>query len=75
MTEVLTAIIHFGYSDSFFFPLNRIEALTYVEHEISIKLLRKLSFQEEGIRREYGNFKGAFHDLRSFSLLRRDWMD
>ena len=73
MTEVLTAAIGYCYSQAFLFPLNRIEALTYVEHIASIALLAKLGFQEEGIRREYGYWKNRFHDLRSFSLLRRSW--
>jgi ribosomal-protein-alanine N-acetyltransferase len=73
MTEALTAIIDYGFSERFIFRLNRVEALTYVEHEASVGLLKKLGFQEEGTRREYGFWKGQFHDLRAFSLLRRDW--
>ena len=75
MTEALTKIIDYGFSNKFSFPLNRIEALTYIEHTASVRLLKKLGFMEEGIRREYGYFKDAFHDLRSFSLLRRDWIN
>jgi [ribosomal protein S5]-alanine N-acetyltransferase len=73
MTEALKAIIDFAYSDRFPFPLNRIQALTYAESPGSIGLLRKLSFQEEGIRRAYAYWKNQFHDLRCFSLLRQDW--
>jgi ribosomal-protein-alanine N-acetyltransferase len=73
MTEALTAAINYGFGEKFFFHLNRIEALTYVGHDSSAALLKKLGFQEEGIRREYGYWKGQFHDLRSFSLLHRDW--
>lgn len=75
MTEALRTAIDFAYSQGFFFTLNRIQALTYVDHKASIGLLRKFSFQEEGIRREAGYWKSRFHDLRSFSLLRRDWMN
>jgi len=74
MTEALTAIINFGYSDRFFFHLNRIQALTYEYSEPSIGLLKKLGFQEEGIRREYTYWKNHFQDLQCFSLLRRDWV-
>jgi ribosomal-protein-alanine N-acetyltransferase len=73
MTEALRAVIDYGFGEEFCSWLYRIEALTYVEHEASAGLLRKLGFQEEGIRREYGYWKGESHDLRSFSLLRRDW--
>ena len=73
MTEALSAVIEYAFSERFFFWLNRIEALTYLEQEASIGLLKKLGFKEEGIRREYGHWKGDRHDLRSFALLRRDW--
>lgn len=73
MSEALNTVIGYGFSEGFFYWLNRIEALTYVEHEASVGLLRKLGFEEEGIRREYGYWKGESHDLRGFSLLRRDW--
>jgi ribosomal-protein-alanine N-acetyltransferase len=74
MTEALSAVIDYGYSGAFEFPLNRIQALTYLDHKASAGLLLKLGFQEEGIRRESGYWKGEFHDLRCFSLLRRDWL-
>ncbi|HEY45810.1 MAG TPA: GNAT family N-acetyltransferase [Anaerolineae bacterium] len=73
MTEALTAAIQHGFGEGFFFHLNRIEALTCVDHEASAGLLKRLGFEEEGVRREYGYWKGRFHDLRSFSLLREDW--
>ena len=69
----MTAIIGYGFSEEFRFRLNRIEAITTMEHEASVGLLKKLGFQEEGIRREYGYWKGQCHDVRSFSLLRWDW--
>jgi len=73
MQEALTAVINLGFGDAFFFRLNRIEALTYLEHKASIALLKRLGFQQEGVRREYGYWKNQFHDLCGFSLLRRDW--
>jgi ribosomal-protein-alanine N-acetyltransferase len=73
MTEALTAIINFAYSGRFFFPLNRIQALTYLDNEASAGLLKGLGFQEEGVWRAYGYWKNQFHDLRCFSLLRREW--
>lgn len=73
MTEALTAIINFGYSDRFFFRLNRIQALTFTYSEPSIGLLTKLGFREEGIRRAYMYWENQFHDLCCFSLLQQDW--
>ena len=73
MTEALKAVINYGFSEGFFYYLNRIEAFTYLKSEASIALLKKVGFKEEGVRREYGYWKNKFHDLRCFSLLRRDW--
>ena len=73
MTEALQAMVNFAYSEAFFFHLNRIEALTYVDHKASIGLLKKFGFKEEGIRREAGYWEDQYHDLKSFSLLRREW--
>jgi len=66
-------MLAYCFGETFEFRLNRVEALTYIAHVASIGLLVKLGFQEEGIRREYGFWKNEFHDLRSFSLLRREW--
>jgi ribosomal-protein-alanine N-acetyltransferase len=74
MTEALTAIFDFAFSEAFIFHLNRIEALTELNNKASIRLLTKLGFQEEGIRREYGYWKDEYHDVRSFALLRQDWL-
>jgi ribosomal-protein-alanine N-acetyltransferase len=73
MTEALTAMLTYCFGDRFSFRLNRVEALTYVAHIATIGLLRKLGFQEEGVRREALFARGQFHDVRGFSLLRRDW--
>ena len=69
MFEVLEAVIKFGFETA---DLNRFQALVIPGNEPSAKLLFKLGFQEEGTLREYGYFKGQFHDLRCFSLLHKD---
>ena len=74
MTEAVKAMINFAYHETFFFHINRIEALTYVDHSASIGLLEKLGFKEEGIRREAGFWENQYHDLKSLSLLRHEWM-
>ena len=70
MREALPAIIDFGYAT---LGLNRIEALVMVENVGSAGLLSSLGFTEEGTLREHDFFKEAFHDMRSFALLKRDW--
>ena len=73
MTEALGAIISYGYSEDFFFYLNRFQALTYLDNTASRGLLTKLGFEEEGILRKFGHWKGQSHDLRIYSLLRNEW--
>lgn len=75
MSETLSAVLNLGYSERFFFELNRVQALTYLENIASINLLKKFGFQPEGILREYGYWKDRFHNLRLFSLLRREWQE
>lgn len=70
MSEVLPAIIDFGFQQ---LALNRIETLVMVENSASVSLLHKLDFVEEGVLREHDFFKDAFHDMRCFSILKREW--
>ncbi len=69
-TEALRAMIGFGFTHM---ALNRIEAETMTGNEGSIRVLVKLDFTEEGLLRQKGHWKGGYHDLYLFSLLRRDW--
>ena len=70
MTEALRSVIDFGFEMQ---GLNRIQALVIIGNTASENLLLKLGFQEEGLLRDYGFFKGEFHDLTCFSILRKDW--
>jgi ribosomal-protein-alanine N-acetyltransferase len=72
MSEALDAILEFGFVE---LDLNRIEALTMTEHLASADLLRKLGFCEEGILRQHDYFKGAFHDMRLFAILREAYQE
>jgi RimJ/RimL family protein N-acetyltransferase len=49
----------------------RIEAEVMPENFASIRLLRKLGFEEEGVLHERSFWQGAFHDLVVFALLKR----
>ena len=69
MTEALTTIIKFGFEKM---ELNRISATVMLDNIASMKLLDKLGFEEEGVLREYGFWKGEFHDLKMFSLLKKE---
>lgn len=70
MAEALSGILEFGFDP---LGLNRIEALTMTENQASAGLLHKLGFQQEGILRQHDYFKGAFHDMRLFSILAHEF--
>lgn len=70
MTEALKRIIKFGFEEM---GLNRIEVLVMEKNIASFKFLEKIGFVKEGILREYEYFKGQYHDLSVFSLLKKDF--
>lgn len=72
MTEAIDAIVDFGFRDM---ELQRVEALVMPENVASARLLRKLGFTEEGTLRDYDRFKGAFHDMRCFSILKEEYYE
>ena len=49
--------------------LHRIQADTVPGNIASERLLKKLGFIEEGVRRDSGYWKGRYHDLKCFGLL------
>lgn len=69
--EALRAMLDFGFSDM---ALNRIEADVTVGNAASVRVLEKLGFHEEGLLRQAGHWRGEYHDLRLFSLLRSEWV-
>lgn len=71
MTEALRAILAFGFEQM---RLHRIEADASVYNEASIRLLRKLGFVQEGIRRDQYYEDNAYHDLMLFGLLAQEYM-
>jgi len=69
MTEALEPVLAFGFDSM---SLNRIEAEVTVGNDASARVLRKLGFQREGLLRERGYWKGAYHDVWLHSRLRSD---
>ena len=55
--------------------INRIQADTVLGNVASESLLRRVGFKEEGIRRQSGYWKGQFHDLKCFGLLRSEYSE
>ncbi|MEK5096349.1 GNAT family N-acetyltransferase [Bacillus sp. FSL W8-0848] len=68
--EAVKTLVRHGFLDM---GLNRIEAKVEPENKDSIKLLGRLSFQKEGLLREYEKAKGVFIDVYMFSLLKREF--
>jgi ribosomal-protein-alanine N-acetyltransferase len=66
-TEAVRALVRFGHEQ---IELNRIEAVVMLENHASVRVLQKAGFGEEGVLRAFGYWKGQYHDLRMFSVLR-----
>lgn len=73
ITEAVEAIVGAAFHSMAPFQLNRVEALTYPENGASMAVLKKLGFEREGVLRQWGYWKGEFHDLACFSVLRQGW--
>lgn len=74
MTEALNLILNYAFSGYLACPIiNRVQADTVLGNTASENLLIKLGFNEEGIRRQSGYWKGKYHDLKCFALLRADY--
>jgi ribosomal-protein-alanine N-acetyltransferase len=69
MTEAIRAVVGYTFDRA---GMNRITATTVVDNLASMQVLRHDGFQEEGILRDWGFWKGEFKNLRCFSLLRKD---
>lgn len=69
-TEAVRAVARFGFERM---ALNRIEADVTVGNVRSARVLEKLGFTREGLLRQRGYWREAFHDLWFYGLLREDW--
>ncbi|RRS08490.1 N-acetyltransferase [Pseudoalteromonas sp. J010] len=73
-SEALSAIIQFAfYNDTLFGQVYRIQGDTMLGNTASESVLRKLGFKQEGIRRSSGFWKGKFHDLKCFGLIKPEF--
>jgi [ribosomal protein S5]-alanine N-acetyltransferase len=68
-TEAAAAVVRYGFS---VLGVHRIEAGILPGNDASVRVVQKLGFVEEGLRRDYLYAKGGFHTLRWFSLLETD---
>lgn len=70
MKEALEAVIRFGFTQM---SLNRIGAIVHPKNVASVKLLKRLGFQKEGLLKDLYLKDGGFHDHWLLALLQRDW--
>lgn len=71
-TEAIAEMIEFIFSDACPKPVNKIEAYVMLGNDASDAVLKKHGFQCDGTLRQHGFWKGEYHDLKVFSLLRSD---
>ena len=69
MSEALRAMLAYGFET---LELNYLEPKLLPGNQIHAPFLPRHGFTEEGVLREYAFIKGQYHDLRFFSLLRRE---
>ena len=69
-TEVSRLIINYGFQQ---LNLHRISSAAVAFNERSIKLHKKLGFQEEGRLRQAMFKNGQYHDRVEFGILREEW--
>jgi ribosomal-protein-alanine N-acetyltransferase len=69
--EAVGAVLRFGFD---VLQLHRFDAYTIIDNHPSVRMLQKLGFQLEGIRREYSwEDDGAYHGSAVFGLLRHEY--
>lgn len=69
-TEAVGAMLHWAYDT---LDLNRVEAELDTRNDASARVLQKLGFEREGLRREDCVVDGEVSDSWIYGLLRRDW--
>ncbi|WP_133406771.1 GNAT family N-acetyltransferase [Parashewanella tropica] len=71
-TEAIGKLVEFIFSENCPKHINKIEAYVMLGNRASEVVLEKRCFKCDGILRAHGFWKGSYHDLKVFSLLRDD---
>ncbi len=69
-TEAVKVVLRYSFEE---LQLFRVGAVTYPQNEVSMRLLKRLSFKEEGLLRGYLYQNNQSHDAVIFSLLKTEW--
>ncbi|WP_299004117.1 GNAT family protein [uncultured Shewanella sp.] len=72
-SEVLEKVVDFLFSAACTHSVNRIEAYVMQGNMGSERVLNKLGFIKEALLRQHSYWKGRYHDLSLYALLRDDW--
>lgn len=70
MSEAVAVVVADGFER---LGLHRIEAICLADNAGSSRVLEKAGFRLEGTAREAYALDGAYHDLRRYGLLAREW--
>lgn len=69
MTEAMQAMIQFSLGAQNPLQVHRLEALVAPDNAASLRLLEKLGFEREGVRRQFFFWKGCYQDVFLYALL------
>lgn len=70
MTEAVREVVAFGFEKM---KLNRVEARCMLENIASEKVMQKVGMKFEGIMRKQAFARGAFHDLKMYAILKKEY--
>jgi RimJ/RimL family protein N-acetyltransferase len=72
MTEAAKAVVDFAFKE---IPLQRINTQAVIENIGSNKVIQKLGFVPEGMKRKgmKSRATGKFHDCNQYGLLKEEW--
>lgn len=71
-SEAAHAVLKFGFET---LKLHRIGATVLPDNIGSIRVLEKMGFQREGVRRQIYALRGSFEDLLCYSILAPEWRE
>jgi ribosomal-protein-alanine N-acetyltransferase len=71
-SEIVSILVRFGFETM---QLNRLEGRCLLENSASAHVMEKAQLTLDGVLRQQLYLKGAYRDLKIYSLLRQDWLN
>jgi ribosomal-protein-alanine N-acetyltransferase len=72
ITEAVKRAVRYGFESM---ELNRIEAMCDAQNVGSARVMEKAGMSFEGLLRHYGFWKGEYHDIKLYSILRGEFSE